>query len=308
LGGNAVRLGIAVVVLALAVEAAGPSPASARSAKADAGVVLKSFELDGSNGYALEVVQGAGPFLPSIEVSAERDGLRASYEVPADRESGMHAVFGSLGSASLDFSRRKRSVDHRGRGCVWITETGVFRGDFSFSGEDGYTTAAASSVRGEVVRLPQGFCGLDDRIHLPFAIPEALRETQLSARAAIPHGFVALGASLTSGPHARARVTAFTQERVGAMKISRSATAVRHDAFTVGPGKRPRFAEIAPPAPFSGSATFRAPPGQKPTLTGSLSVSLPGVPETSLAGEDFSVRLCPRASPFAECRAPGHLP
>jgi hypothetical protein len=286
---------------------AGPSAIGASPALAatGGGLVFKSFELSGSNGYSVEVVQTHGGSLPpSAALGVGVGGSSANYEVPADARPGMHAVFGTLGTLAFDFNRRKRTVDRPEKGCAWTTEAGVFRGSFSFVGEGGYTAVDATAIRGEVLRLPNGFCGFgDDRIRLPFPIPDALRETQVAARAPIANGSVQLLASAPDGPHPRARIVASTAERVGPMAITRSTTVFGRDALVLGPGERPTYAEIAPPAPFHGSASFRAEPGQKAVWTGSLSVSLPGAPETALVGDAFVAKLCPRLIPLAECKA-----
>ncbi len=293
----------ALTALAAAASLFAVLPASAAARQES--IVINTVELTGSNGYSVEVIQGrSGGFPPRAAIDVERQGLRASYEVPADSDSGMHATFGSLGRLSFDFSRRKRTVDRRGKGCVWVTETGVFRGDFSFVGEGGYTAAAAGSAPGEVLRLPNGFCGFDDRIRLPFPVPDALRQTLITARAPIPHGFVEFTATAPRSAREPSRFDASTLERVGAMKISRSASATARDGLTLGPGKHPGRADVAPPAPFQGTASFSAQAGARPLWTGSLSVELPGAPATALVGDDFTARLCADVSPLADCPAP----
>jgi hypothetical protein len=50
-------------------------------------------------------------------------------------------------------------------------------------------------------------------------------------------------------------------------------------------------ATVAPPQPFSGSASFLSGAGGGPSWTGPLSVDLPGAEGVALAGEDFAARL-----------------
>ncbi|HVV91338.1 MAG TPA: hypothetical protein VHB53_12655, partial [Solirubrobacterales bacterium] len=51
-------------------------------------------------------------------------------------------------------------------------------------------------------------------------------------------------------------------------------------------------AVLTPPAPFSGSATFRSDGARSGTWTGDLEVRLPGLPATPLTGDDIEAGLC----------------
>jgi hypothetical protein len=53
----------------------------------------------------------------------------------------MNAVFGSVGRVAVEFHRRKRLVSRPEKGCRLISETGIFRGEFAFAGEGGYTAS-----------------------------------------------------------------------------------------------------------------------------------------------------------------------
>jgi hypothetical protein len=124
-----------------------------------------------------------------MAINAKRGKLRASYEVPGEIEPVLHATFGSLGSVSVIFQGRKRSVSPPTRGCAVIEESGVFRGTFSFAGENGFTEASATSIPGKVARFPDGFCALGgDRVNS--RIPSFLRATSLTARAPTDNGFI----------------------------------------------------------------------------------------------------------------------
>ncbi|HEX4669942.1 MAG TPA: hypothetical protein VH275_08240 [Solirubrobacterales bacterium] len=289
-------IGIFAAIVAFVVPAAG---ASAKSLPA--GLTLTHFELKGTHGYKIEGGElREADFPPTAVVTAHRSGLRATYEVPGELEPGMHAVFGAVGSADLDFQRRKRMVDRPEKGCVWITETGIFQGDFSFAGEDSYTAAAATSVPGEITRLPNGFCGFGgDR---KGRTPDFLRATQLSARSRIAHGFVQFEAS-APGFKPGIGFGALVREVIGPMTISRTASAAGpRSAFVLEPAKRPHSASVNPPAPFEGSARLRHRPGHPPTWIGSLSISLPGAPEVALAGSGFAARLCLHSTILGKCK------
>jgi hypothetical protein len=297
-GINAICLSaVAVLLLVPPLAAAKPAPSARSGSKA---LVLSSFELEGSNGYTIEA--GAfreGSFPATVAVAAHRGQLRASYAISGVLEPGIHAIFGSLGQVAVDFHRKTRSVERPEKGCTYVTETGVFSGEFRFMGEGGYTSAEATSAPGEVVRLHNGFCGFGRR-----GRPGIFSSTILVARSRIPHGFLEFEASsLDLAPSFEFR--ARTQESLGSMTITRSgsAKAMKGDV-KIGPGKRPRRIDVNPPAPFAGSARFRDPTGGPPTWEGSLSVSLPGAPTvaTPLAGPGFGARLCLRISLLAACK------
>lgn len=295
-----------VTLLALvpfAAAAAVKTPSALAVPPKSGGLVLSDFRLEGTHGYTVELVElREADFPPSVVLLAHREGLRVSYEVPGELEAGVHAVFGSVGRVGVTFHRRKRTVDRPEKGCRWIVETGVFRGEFSFAGEGGYTAADSTSMNGEVLRLPNGFCGFgDDRKGLP--TPGFLRSTEVAARSRIPHGFVEFQAT-AQGPASNVGFGALVREVVGPMTVSRTASASAAEGVVFGPGNQPREARVDPPPPFEGSARFRHPAGARPTWTGSLSVSLPGAPAVTLAGPGFTARLCSRLSLLAECKVP----
>jgi hypothetical protein len=277
-----------------------PGLASAKSQS----LVLSSFELKGTHGYTIEAGElREGDFPPTAAISAKRGDLRASYEVPGELEPGMHAVFGSVGSVAVAFHREKRSVARPEKGCTFVDETGVFLGTFSFVGEGGYTEAEATSIPGKVTRLPNGLCGFgNDRVNS--RVPGLLRVTTLAARAPTAKGFVEFGASALSIEQ-RLGFQATLQETLGAMKISRTASAtIATGARALHPKERSRPILLDPPPPFKGSARFRDPAGGPPTWTGSLSISLPGAADVALAGPDFAARLCPNLRLLRPCKVP----
>ncbi len=294
---------MAMLGLTLTIFTAAASPALGTPAKGRDDLVLSTFKLKGANGYAVEVVEVQGRSTPPLAaITAKRDSLQAKYEVPAEFKPGIHALFGSIGTVAVNFQRRTRSVERPEKGCSWITETGTFRGQFTFNGERGYTAAEATTLPGEILRLPDGFCGFgNDR--KSGSLPGFLRTTKLVARARAPHGSLEFGASALGGG-VRFGFSASLRENAGAMTITRSAFVNgAASSFVVGPGKRPHYANVSPPAPFEGVAHFRDQTGGPPTWTGPLDVSLPGAPvAVALAGPGFSSRLCRNHYLLRECK------
>jgi hypothetical protein len=79
-------------------------------------------------------------------------------------------------------------------------------------------------------------------------------------------------------------------ERSKRMQIARYAlTIAREQAFSFDNALD--SATIAPPRPFSGSATYQGSTGAPPTWIGDLAVSLPGTERLSLVGPDYRPRL-----------------
>jgi hypothetical protein len=258
---------------------------------------LGTIELEGSNGYEIEV----GTFREDkkrsfVAISAANGPLRANYELRAELAPGIHATFGSLGQLDISFQRRKRVVTHPEANCPWVFEKGVFRGSFRFVGEGGYTMIEAVNPQGTQFRLPQGFCGFkDDRRARPFL---GLEQRVLAAQSSEEGRVVSFNASQEAFV-ARPSFHASLTEKVEGMDIERSAKT---------PGAKGSFAStgtargsVHPPAPFVGSALFRHPAGEPATWTGSLMVSFPGAPEVPLAGDAFTAKLCPRISILSSC-------
>jgi hypothetical protein len=292
--------GIAVALLAML----GPI---ATTASAGGGLVLGYFELEGTHGYEIEagwVQEGILP--PTASVTAHHEGLRATYETTGDLGPGVHASFGPVGSVAVGFHRQKRQVDRPEKGCVWINETGLFHGRFSFTGEGGYTAAEATTAPGTIVRLPDGFCGFGDDRKGKQPDPDFLRSTKLAARSRTANGYLSFE-TVAIGFASRVQFRAEAHESTGPVTITRTAsvsTPEKDGSFLLGQGQRPTSAAVHPPRPFAGSARFRDPAGAPPSWTGSLRISLPGAPVVALAGPGFDARICLRTSLLRKCKVP----
>jgi hypothetical protein len=276
-------------------------PASASAALPRGEVTLSTIKLEDSGGHEVEVSSArVGARISRLAVSVVKGPLTASYSVPVKPGTAMQATFGSLGALDVRFQRRRKKIDRPEPNCRWITEIGVFRGSFDFAGEGGYLTVHAVDPVGEVLRLPDGFCGLESfRSERPL-IP-GLYETVLAARTEDTARIVSFEASRTkqSPP---AFFSASLNERVGEMTVERTARGVgTKESFSHSKDSR---ASVFPPAPFSGSAKFSDPGAAPATWTGSLSVSFLGAPDILLAGEAFTAKLCPRLPFLRRCLRP----
>lgn len=288
-----------LLLLVCALVASSALPAGASGAPADVpDLTLSTFELEASNGYEVEVSAAReGRQSPSAMVWAKRGPFESRYQVRTSLGAGIHATFGSLGQLDVSFERRSKEVDRPEPGCRWIFESGIFRGSFRFAGEGGYFSVEATNPEGEVLRLPNGFCGFGDFRPARPAIP-VLSKTVLSAQATEDTGtlsFQAVRLHLDQTTLFRASL----RERVGQMSVERIA-AVSGGKRTFLTSKSSR-GSVRPPWPFEGSARFRDPAKRPAVWTGSLSVPLPGIPSVALAGNDFTAKLCPRMRILSNC-------
>jgi hypothetical protein len=286
---------LSIVILAVALLAA-PAVASGATGKA-AGIKFGSFELSASNGYTVEVSVFKEDGSPGVTVvSAENGPLRATYEVRTDAPPGIHATFGVLGRLDLSFKRQAKAVERLEDGCRWISERGVFRGTLRFVGEGGYFSVEVHDPGGEMLRLPDGFCGFNDRRARPFL---GLESRTLEARRKVEGKELSFQASKEEFVRRLTSFSASLRERVDGMSIVRSATTRGPDGgfSSVGASR----GSVHPPAPFVGSASFRDPVRAPATWTGSLSVTFPGAPETALAGDGFAAKLCRRLPILRQC-------
>ena len=124
------------------------------------GITVSTIKLGESNGYELELDAVRFKRRLGVGLAAQRETASASYDVTAKNTPGIHAAFGSLGQVDLGFHRQKKVVERPERNCRWIIETGVFRGSVRFVGEGGYVTVEETNPKGDIFRLPDGFCGL----------------------------------------------------------------------------------------------------------------------------------------------------
>jgi hypothetical protein len=290
-----VRIAARAALVACALAVLGV-PASAL-ARASQGVSISSVKLGESNGYELELDAIRFKRRLVVGIAVQRETANASYDVTAKNTPGIHSAFGSLGQVDLGFHRQKKVVERPERNCRWIIETGVFRGSVNFVGEGGYIASEARNPKGEIFRLPDGFCGLGSfRLGLPPGLP---RETVLAARMKAGAREVSFRASRERSARRTIQFNAETIERVEGMRIDRSVSVPgEKGTFTATGASR---AAVSPPSPFSGYASFRDPQPGPVSWEGPLVVTLPGLPGLPLTGEGFTTRLCPSLSILASC-------
>jgi hypothetical protein len=251
------------------------------------------FVLQGSHGYLISVfAYSEGPVGPGkIEVTARRGEEAVSYlaraKVTPDR---IRANLGRIGRVDLvlHLSGSEKTIHPPCFGRSETYEAGTYEGIFELNGEGGFTRARATRLNGlpSLGLLASHFCRQR-------GAGESRGGNEPGARlAGISY---AGGRTLTFqiNKNQRAGRTIFkaaVHERRGGIKIYRELSGVA-PASAFRYAKNLRTATLAPPAPFTGSASLRRRPNAvSPIFTGDLSVDFPGR-SVKLAGPAVHVGL-----------------
>jgi hypothetical protein len=302
----------AAVAAALPASAGAGASANIRRSPGDSG----AFTLQASNGYSLYfksekriltvVASRQRPGQPTISPRGRLlparpgAGSESTYVVRGlSRDpSVIEADLGPAGLVSLVFqpSGEKKvthvDLDSKSEKCTGATRVtrrlGSFVGTVSFRGENGYTSAEATTVPGTVGTSAFRNC---TTLRRP-GQPPARKPAPPTPQDAI---FSVSGeASFAAN---RDREDAFfyafdAAELAPGFFVVRSATA-RGGAGLFALGRDGLGATLSPPAPFSGSGVYRDPAGGPPSWGGNLSVEYPGViqPLTGPGMTDPRLRL-----------------
>lgn len=250
------------------------------------------FTLQGSGGYQVSVYASHG----RVQLSARKGKLSASYSAPGKTTpERVEARLGSLGRVSVRFhpsgSPRQQRVPEGCKGKGEVVQRGAFAGKVEFEGEQGYTTLHASRARGTVTSVPKRTCK-----ELGSGGGMSLDLTLLSADSG-PEGIVVTAFRIASSAHPTIGSAVFGaaifERQAHHLRITRSVSAAGGlDAFTTEKaGGEVVSAMLAPPSPFTGSATYQQTNGQHGTWTGTLAATFLGRGEVSLAGPQFTAEI-----------------
>lgn len=265
-------LGLAVAAVAGAVV-----PATAATLPQPGG-----FRTQASNGYVIHAIAFDGdPRGEHDEVLlfVTRKGGGVTYFAQKGvqvTETTVTADLGDLGSIDLHYvpsgkPRVERSAcDPR----PIEVDSGFYEGRFDFEGEEGYTQAHRSRVRGEVRLQLSLLCG--------GAVNEGIGGHAPGARLHWRRGKVEFEVTKNS-PSRPARFRAAIQEKHAGLAIARE-VGVTAGAGAFGFDVPAQTATLKPPAPFSGSARFLRGDESKGHLEGSLAVDFPGRSNVPLSG------------------------
>jgi hypothetical protein len=210
----------------------------------------------------------------------------AYYEVPAElTDDTVKARFGQLGEVDYTFTPTLRAGP-----CSGFAE-GTFEGTFDFTGENEYVSFEVPRARGTFLGSPTKGCKEARRAAGGKQQNAAEDEASLLVHTV---GTLPLRSMIIfeSAAKHRPRVffSAFESEEEEGMLIARGAqTLAPRSAFTWN--LKAGTAHIDPPAPFTGSATFKRRPGGHSVWRGSLRAPLLGGQPFRLAGSDFQAQL-----------------
>jgi hypothetical protein len=288
-GWSAAALGLAAILVSMLL---GPASALAIDSDLKHSAVLK---VKASNGYTIlvlassERVDGRG----QAGLIVYGRGGSATYAAPAIvTATRLDADLGALGRISLEIAPTGRKKTLRSR-CEGESESlsyepRLYSGAFEFHGEEGYADVSTAAPR-EYARFPLYFlCGVSTSGETSGAdLPGA--RLRLRARSG------SSGLSLQANKNrqgARTRFEVRTHEKRKGIAISRSQTLwFGSDAFDYDPLLR--SATLAPPAPFSGRASFYRGAPAADRWSGNLTVDLPGRSNVPLVDSGIKATLVP---------------
>lgn len=220
---------------------------------------------------------------------ATRKGSSAFYatraKVTADE---VEADLGPLGEIDFDLVLSGREKEERSscdRDPIEFP-AGIYRGTFEFRGEEGFTRASATKAPLRIKPFLGIICPGSSRGEGFSPIYPGAR-LRVFSRGNANHSSLQINANR---PGARVFYEARTQEMRGGIEISRFVEGiVPGGAFAWDPLLR--TARLAPPAPFSGSASFHRAAAPANRWTGDLAVDFPGRSDVRLAGSAFRAGL-----------------
>ena len=270
--------------------------ADGRSYRAGPGHLTK-VHLKGSGGYDVGISTGPRH---GVIVRITDDVFRTDYWVRGFENGryGVKARFPGFGQINFRFvpNGREQRVPPpplcEGQGGLLLH--GVARGRIQFRGEHGYTEVAVGRAKATVETWPGMRC--HDPASKGARRSRKLASTFIAFREASP--FTTFSARRYPGrllPSSRQVVfQADTYALGGPLRIYRSvAVAADVSSFVVpDPKMVPENLVLAPPPPFSGTASLRRTPESVFAWEGDLSIQFPGTAPLALAGSAFSTSYC----------------
>ena len=264
-----------------------PSPSAEAT---NAPIAPPGFRLGAANGYTLSVLGLRNPSTHrgTILLAMRSHHGEALYSAPASiGPTSIEADLGALGSIDVDFVSSGQTREERSTcgGKPVPVDAGRYEGTIEFNGEDGYSQVHGSSARGEArMALSLGCVGDSPS--------EGTGGHAPGARLTVRHrGFPRFEFSvIKNSPTRPARFSASIEERRGDLRISRGVKlTAAPDSFQFD--VRSATANVDPPAPFAGEASYRRSAHKGPRWRGHLRVDFPGRADVRLTGLGTRVSL-----------------
>lgn len=258
---------------------------------------LMRFTLPASNGYTLQVETEGTLTHISVWRGSREDAT--TYDVSDSVEGNeIEADLGALGRIEGRFepSGAWRTVRVGGSHCRLPRQLGIFNGTISFRGENDYASVDTTSAAGMSGPSPRSGCrgATIGSAHSPPLERRAVERVWAVGDAAMISRTSTASSSTLLVVYREGRATHCFVSRV---EVVEPRLAIFRRAVITGSRSifsythTLRSATLAPPAPFSGEATYSA---RRHRLIGSLAVQFPGLPPQSLAGTGFETKIVQR--------------
>lgn len=287
----------------------GASAAKPRRVRQQASVAT-DLQMRGTNGFHLDLFTSDGG---GVSLLAERQADRAAISYFSLRHhvrdsfeaERLNVRIGHLGHFRGRFvptATKQEKLDPGCKGDPPTTEKGFFVGSFDFRGERGYTTVHSHRVRASVTRRPAAICTYPEG---PLWRPSN-RHEGFHLVAADEEGDLLFDARYRAATKDEPSLSTFQAsangKRVGDFEVSHFVSDLGFEPEPEPTFQVPDLAEppaevtIAPPPPFSGSATFHLDDPRTASWTGDLAVEMPGLGKVPLTGEGIDAGLCKGSS------------
>jgi hypothetical protein len=248
------------------------------------------FEVAASNGYTVAVwgVPAYRGKPSAVVVSVESKHAYVAYFPKGDvTDSSIQASLGDIGEIDVHFQPSGQAkTEHPSCSPETVRfDSGFYEGTIRIDGEEGYTHLDATRAQGDVQFALDILCGLSGDEGSGPNVPGAeLRAKSPSARNGASFG------AFKNRPGARASFGATIDEEHDGIGIERSLTSMAGPgAFRYDPLLR--TATVRPPAPFSGSATYRRDAAVTNRWGGTLAVDFPGHSDVDLTDPAMRVSI-----------------
>ncbi|HEY2480293.1 MAG TPA: hypothetical protein VGI17_16385 [Solirubrobacterales bacterium] len=309
---------IVAVLLLCAVAGAAEKPKSRRLPAE----VTEQFTTHGTNGFSVKVsVRDRRRLTLSAGIGEGLAFESVDYELPARQKPGSEEIkarIGRLGRIDVRFVpesvHREKPLLRICHGARTVVEEGHFVGLVAFRGEEGFTRVRTHRVAGTITRQPALTCQphggaapsekrAEREAEANEREEEELREKieQVELIAVAPGHRVAFAASKTAAEAKNGEkfsITGFVaagirhRGRIKEESIALDLFAKGRYFLTPEPLLPTSEAILKPPAPFSGSATYRRDSSKAASWTGDLKIALPGFGDVRLTGHGSHAAMC----------------
>lgn len=287
--------------------------AAARSQKhVRPGISIIDFEARGSGGWKISVstftkYQGKpGQSFGLTARGPHHESVRYdSFGAKITEDGDIVAKLNGLGRIAVSFDQTSEQDLHviTDKGCKAEGETvvrkGFVRGLIRFHGEGGYTTVERQNARAQIIETPNEICSGPT----PKPAPEDGSKTDevrekmkyLLAGRKLRDGELTFTAFSTPAPFSDTEYTAsYTRKRNGLfISASTSIDGEKIGVYSMTKAEgTPTEAQVNPPAPFTGSGTFKLETPTEASWSGDLSVEVPILGRVSLTAPGSWAGAC----------------